>query len=164
MTLIIPKCSNLSISFWMTFFCSSLIGYGHTKKGVSSFNLRWISINGHVPTSSLRLKTSWKSSVLVRNSSLPLSSSNESSKFNLCLNISASFMCLCLSSGSSHEYLSSLVGTLVSSVIVSVHVDINGLLCCIFYVTFFSLEFNILIEPFVMGLCFFWFLTIKQWW
>ena len=32
-----------------------------------------------------------------------------------------------LSSGSSHGYLSSLVGTLVSSVIVSVHVDILGI-------------------------------------
>ena len=124
---IIPKCSNLSIFFWITFFCSSLIGYGHTKKGVSSFNLRWTSINGHVPISSLRLKTSWKSSVLVRNSSLPLSSSNKSSKFNLCLNISASIMCLLLSSGSSHGYLSSLVGTLVLSVFVSVHVDILGI-------------------------------------
>ena len=37
-------------------------------------------------------------------------------------------MCLCLSSGSSHGYLSSLVGTLVSSVIVLVHVDILGIL------------------------------------
>ena len=111
----------------MTFFCSSLRGYGHTKKGVLSFNLRWTSINGHVPISSLRLKTSWKSSVLVRNSSLPLSSSNESSKFNLCHNISASVMCLHLSSGSIHGYLSSLVGTLVSSVIVSVHVNILGI-------------------------------------
>ena len=59
--------------------------------------------------------------------SLPLPSSNESSKFNLCLNISASVMSLHLSSGSSHGYLSSLVGTLVSSVIVSVHVDILGI-------------------------------------
>ena len=111
----------------MTFFCSSLLGNGHTKKGVSSFNLRWTSINGHVPISSLRLKMSWKSSVLVRNSSLPLSSSNESSTFNLGLNISVSVMCLYLSSESSHGYLSSLVGTLVSSVIVSVHVDILGI-------------------------------------
>ena len=55
------------------------------------------------------------------------SSSNEPSKFNLCLNISASVMCLHLSFGSSHGYLSSLVGTLVSSVIVSVHVDILGI-------------------------------------
>ena len=84
-------------------------------------------MKGHVPISSLRLKTSWKSSVFVRNSYLPLSSSNESSKFNLCLNILASVMCLLLSSGSSHGYLLSLVGTLVSSVIVSVHVDILGI-------------------------------------
>ena len=58
---------------------------------------------------------------------LPLSSSNESSKFNLCLNILASVMCLHLSSGSSHGYLSSLVGTLLSSVSVSVHVNILGI-------------------------------------
>ena len=115
------------MSFWITLFCSSLIGYGHTKKGVSSFNLRCNSMNGHVPISSLRLKTLWKSSVFVRSSSLPLSSSSESSKFNLCLNISASVVCLLLSSGSSHGYLSSLVGTLVSSVIVSVHVVILGI-------------------------------------
>ena len=111
----------------MTSFCSSLIGYGHTKKGVSSFNLRWTSINGHVPISSLRLKMSWKSSFLVRNSSLPFSSSKKPSKFNLCLNISASVMCLHLSSGKSHGYLSSLVGTLVFSVIVLVHIDILGI-------------------------------------
>ena len=37
----------------------------------------------------------------------------------------ASVICFLLSSGSSHGYLSSLVGTLVSSVIVSVHVDIS---------------------------------------
>ena len=36
-------------------------------------------------------------------------------------------MCLLLSYGSSHRYLSSFVGTLVSSVIVSVHVDILGI-------------------------------------
>ena len=84
-------------------------------------------MNGHVPISSLRLKTSWKLSVFVRNSSLPLSSSNESSKFNLCLHILASIMCLHLLSGSSHGYLLSLVGTLVLSVIVSVHVDILGI-------------------------------------
>ena len=81
-------------------------------------------MNGHVPISSLSLKTSWKLSVFVRNSSLPLSSSSESSKFNLCLNISTSVMCLLLSSGSKHGYLLSFVGTSVSSVIVSVHVDI----------------------------------------
>ena len=55
--------------------------------------------------------------------SLPLSSSNESSKFNLCLNISASVMCLHII-WVYHGYLSSLVGTLVSSVTVSVHVNI----------------------------------------
>ena len=59
--------------------------------------------------------------------SLPLSSSNETSKFSLYLNISASVMCLHLSSGSSHGHLSSLVGTLVFSVIVLVHVDILGI-------------------------------------
>ena len=37
-------------------------------------------------------------------------------------------MCLLLSSGSSHGYLSSLVRKLVSSVIVSVHVNILGIL------------------------------------
>ena len=36
-------------------------------------------------------------------------------------------MCLLLSSGSNHGYLSSLVRTLVSSVIVSVHVEILGI-------------------------------------
>ena len=36
-------------------------------------------------------------------------------------------MYLCLSSGSNHGYLSSLVRTLVSSVIASVHVDILGI-------------------------------------
>ena len=36
-------------------------------------------------------------------------------------------MCLHLSSGSSHGYFPSLVGTLVSSVIVSVHVNILGI-------------------------------------
>ena len=60
----------------------------------------------------------------VGNSSLPLSLSNESSRFSLSFNISASVMCLLLSSGSSHGYLSSFVGTLVSSVIVSVQVNI----------------------------------------
>ena len=62
----------------------------------------------------------------VRNSSLPISSSKEFSRYNLSLNISASVMCLLLSSGSSPGYLSSFVGTLVSSVIVSVHVNILG--------------------------------------
>ena len=85
-------------------------------------------MNGHVPILSLRLKTSWKSSVFVRNSSVPLSSSSESSKFNLCLNILASVMRLLLSSGSSQGYLSSFLGTLVSSAIVSVHVNIVGIL------------------------------------
>ena len=66
--------------------------------------------------------------MVLRNSSLPLLSSNESSKFNLYLNILASVMRLLLSSGSSHGYLSSLVGTLVSSMIVSIHVDILGIL------------------------------------
>ena len=44
-----------------------------------------------------------------------------------CVNISASVMCLHLSSGSSHGYLSSFVRTLVSSVIVSIHIDILGI-------------------------------------
>ena len=61
-----PKCSNLSISFCITFLCSSHIGYGLTKNGVSSFSLRCTFINGHVPILSLRLKTSWKLSVFVK--------------------------------------------------------------------------------------------------
>ena len=63
----------------------------------------------------------------LRKSSLPLSSSNESSRFNLSLSISASVMCLLLSSGSSQGYLSSFVGTFVSSLIMLVHADILGI-------------------------------------
>ena len=84
-------------------------------------------MNGHVPISSLRLNVSWKSLVLVRNSSFPFSSNSESSRLSFCLNILASVMCLHLSSGSNNGYLSSFVRTLVSSVIVSVHVDILGI-------------------------------------
>ena len=79
-------------------------------------------MNGHVPISSLRLNTSWNSSVFIRNWS-----NSESSRLSFWLSISASVMCLHLSSGSNHGYLSSLVWTLVSSLIVSVHVDILGI-------------------------------------
>ena len=124
--LIMPKCSSLSISFWITFFFFSIVGYGLTKNGVSSLSLRWTSMKGHVPISSYKLKT-WKSSVFIRNSSFPLSSNVESSRFYFCQIISESVMCLHLSSGSSHGYWSSFVGISVSSVILSVHVNILGI-------------------------------------
>ena len=119
----IPRCSSLSISFCITFFCSSRIGYGLTKNGVSSFNFKCTSINGHVPISFLRLNTSWKSSSLVKNSSFYLSSGEHSVKLSFILSISASVICHCLSSGSNHGYLLSCVGMLVSSVVISVHVE-----------------------------------------
>ena len=64
---------------------------------------------------------------LCKNSSFHFLADSESLRLSFCLSISASVMCLHLSSGSNHGYLSSLVGTLVSSVIVSVHVDILGI-------------------------------------
>ena len=58
---------------------------------------------------------------------MPLSSSNESSRFNLSLSVSVSVMCLLLLSGLSQGYLSSFVVILVPSVIMSVHVNILGI-------------------------------------
>ena len=108
----------------MTFFCSSCIGYGLTKNGGSSFNFKCTSINGHVPLSSLRLNTL---SILAKNSSLPLSSYVQSDKLSFIWSISASVMCHHLSSGSNQGYLSSCVGTFVSSVVTSVQVEIHGI-------------------------------------
>ena len=122
-----PKCLSLSISFCMTFFCSSQMGYGLTKNGVSSFSFRCTSINGHVPISSLRLNTSWKSSSLAKNSSFCLSSNEHSVKLSFIQNISASVICHCLSSGSNYGYLSSCVGMFMSSVVISVQVEIRGI-------------------------------------
>ena len=64
--------------------------------------------------------------VLAKKSFLPLSSSAQSSKLSFILSISASVMCHHLSSGSSQGYLSSCVGTFVSSVVISVQVEIHG--------------------------------------
>ena len=122
-----PKCSSLSIFFCTTFFCSSHMGYGLTKNGVSSFSFRYTSINGHVPISSLRLNTSWKSLSLAKNSSFCLSSNEHSVKLSFIQSISASVICHCLSSGSNHRYLLSCVGTFVSSVVISVQVEICGI-------------------------------------
>ena len=58
---------------------------------------------------------------------LPFSSSAQSAKLSFILSISASVMCHCLSSGSSQGYLSSCVGTFVSSVVISVQVEIHGI-------------------------------------
>ena len=102
----------------MTFYCSSRIGYGHTKNGVSSSSFKCTSI---------RLNTSRKLSVLAKKSSLPLLSSAQSDKLSFILSISASVMCHCLSSGSSQGYLSSCVGAFMSSVIISVQVEICGI-------------------------------------
>ena len=64
---------------------------------------------------------------LGQKSSLPLSSSAQSAKLSFILSISASVMCHHLSSGSSQGYMSSCVGTFVSSVIISVQVEIWGI-------------------------------------
>ena len=55
---IIPNLSNLSISLCTIAFCSSLIGYGHAKNGVSSRSCNLTSKYEHVPISSLKLKAS----------------------------------------------------------------------------------------------------------
>ena len=74
-----------------------------------------------------RTKYIVKSSSLVKNSSFCLSSSEYSVKLSFILSISASVICHHLSSGSNHGYLSSCVGRLVSSVVISVHVEICGI-------------------------------------
>ena len=63
----------------------------------------------------------------IKNFSFCLSSSEHSVKLSFILSISASVICCHLSSGSNHGYLSSCVGTLVSSVVISVHVEIRGI-------------------------------------
>ena len=111
----------------MTFFCSSHMEYGLTKNGVSSFGFRCTSINGHVPISSLRLHTLWKSLSLAKNSSFCLSSNEHSVKLSFIQSISASVICHHLSSGSNHGYLSSCMGTFMSLVVISVQVEIHGI-------------------------------------
>ena len=56
-----------------------------------------------------------------------MSSSEQSVKLSFILSISAFVICRHLSSGSNHGYLLSCVGTLVSSVVISVHVEIRGI-------------------------------------
>ena len=121
------KCSSLSISFCKTFFCSSLIGYGLTKNGVSSFNFKCTSIKGQVPISSLRLKMSVNCSTFVRNSSLPFLSNTESLRLSFIQSISESVIFLLMSSDSNQGYLSSEVGLFVLSTDTSVHVVIHGI-------------------------------------
>ena len=122
-----PKCLSLSISFCKTFFCSSVIGYGLTKNGISSFYFRCTSINGQVPILSLRLKMSVNCSMFVRNSSLPFSSNTESLRLSFIQSISVSVIFLLMSSDSNQGYLSSEVDLFVSSTGNSVHVVICGI-------------------------------------
>ena len=114
-------------SFCMTFFCSSLIGYGLTKNGISSFNFKCTSMNGQVPISSLRLKMSVNCSTFVRNSSVPFSSNTESLRLSFIQSISVSVMFLLMSSDSNQGYLSSEVDLFVSSTSNSVHVVMHGI-------------------------------------
>ena len=122
-----PKCSSLSISFCMTFFCSSLIGYGLTKNGVSSFSFRCTSINGQVPISSLRLNTSVNSSTFVKNSSFSFSFNIESLRLSFIQSISLSVIFLLGLSGSNQGYLSSGVDLFVLSIGSSVQVMMHGI-------------------------------------
>ena len=97
------------------------------KIGVSSFNFKCTLIKGHVPISSLRLNTSSMLLVLAKNSSLLLLSSAQSTKLSFIQSISASVICHHLSLESSQGYLSSCVGTFVSSVVLSVQFEIHGI-------------------------------------
>ena len=73
------------------------------------------------------MNTLQKLLILAKNSSLPLSSSVQSDKLSFIWSISASVICLHLSSGSSQGYLSSCVGTFMSSVVTSVQVEIRDI-------------------------------------
>ena len=110
-----------------TFFCSSLIGYGLTKNSISSFSFRCTSMNGQVPISSVRLKTSANCLTFAKNSSLPFSSNTESLRLSFIQSISLSVIFLLMSSESNQGYLSSEVDLFVSSTGNSVHVVISGI-------------------------------------
>ena len=64
---------------------------------------------------------------IINNSSFPLSSNVQSDKLSFIQSISASVMCHHLSSGSNQGYLSSCVGTFMSSMVTSVQVEIHGI-------------------------------------
>ena len=111
----------------MTFFCSSLIGYGLTKNGILSFNFKCMSMKGQVPISSLRLKMSVNWSMFVRKSSVPFLSNTESLRLSFIQSILVSVMFLLMSSDSNQGYLSFEVDLFVSSTGNSVHVVIRGI-------------------------------------
>ena len=91
------------------------------------FSFRCTSMNGQVPISSLRLKTSVNFSTFAKNSSLPFSSNTESLRLNFIQSISLSVIFLLMSSESNQGYLSSEVDLFVSSTGNSVHVVIHGI-------------------------------------
>ena len=84
-------------------------------------------MNGQVPISSLRLKTSVNCSTFAKISSLPFSSNTESLRLSFIQSISLSVIFLLISSESNQEYLSSEVDLFVLSTGNSVHVVIHGI-------------------------------------
>ena len=121
-----PKCSSLSISFCMTFFCSSHIGYGHTKNVFVLQLQMYLNEWTHAYFIS-KSKYIRKVISLGQKSSLHLLSSAQSAKLSFILSISASITCCHLSSWSSQGYMSSCVGTFMSSMVISVQVEIHGI-------------------------------------